>query len=102
MTGYGILAGMFFMGGVVAFSFKGGFSWNSGTSFVGAGAIRVDPGQPCCTVTVNGSLSVPNLEVGSFGAVNVASGIGRASGRERGEISVAAVSLKKKKFKGGF
>src|SRR5260221_13392572 len=73
-----------------AVNLTGRYGWNSGATFAGAGSFRVDPAAPCCNVTANGNLAIPNLVVGNFGALTVASGtLSLAGGSSAGTITVA-------------
>src|SRR5260221_238635 len=73
-----------------AVNLTGRYGWNSGATFAGAGSFRVDPAAPCCNVTANGNMTIPNLVVGNFGALTVASGtLSLAGGSSAGTITVA-------------
>jgi len=70
----GFSAGTITVAGGAAVNFTGNYVWNPGATFAGPGSFHVDPATPCCNVTANGSITIPNLVVGSFGALNVANG----------------------------
>ncbi len=53
-------------------NFAGSFAWDNGTNFAGAGSIRIDPAGPAGNrVTVNGNVSLANLDIGRFGVLQV-------------------------------
>lgn len=67
----GLSTGRFDVASGAALNFIGNFAWNNGTTFTGA--VRVDPAEPAgSTVSVNGSVSLTNLDVGRFGVLQVA------------------------------
>lgn len=74
-VGDGTSAGLFKVDFTASLNFVGNFTLNAGTSFPGqGGAIRVEPAVPGRTLTVNTSVTMWNLKVGSFGAISVTSG----------------------------
>src|SRR6266853_931049 len=87
----GSSAGTITVASGAAVNFTGSYSWNAGAKFAGTGSFRVDPVAPCCNVTANGNMTIPDLVVGNFGALTVASGtLSLAGGSSAGTITVAS------------
>lgn len=79
IVGDGVSTGGFTADFGAIINFVGDFGFNAGTSFAGAGSIRVDPATPCCAATINGDVDIPHLIVGAFGVLNVQQSLSSAN-----------------------